>query len=116
MRLSYHLGLFAPLLLTVASEQLVIPEFERIASSVVSSASSKIENSRPTGNVTSSVVEPTNAPSPQVHSDAATTYWYEQIAHQGISAFGPSGYAVYRNVKDYGAKGLVSTFTVSNLY
>jgi hypothetical protein len=32
-------------------------------------------------------------------------YWYETINHQGISAFGPSGYAVYRNVKDYGAKG-----------
>ncbi len=35
----------------------------------------------------------------------ATAYWYENIAHQGISAFGPSGYAVYRNVKDYGATG-----------
>ena len=37
--------------------------------------------------------------------DASTPYWYESIAHQGISAFGPSGYTVYRNVKDYGAKG-----------
>lgn len=36
----------------------------------------------------------------------ATPYWYEQIAHQGISAYGPSGYKVYRNVKDYGAKGM----------
>jgi hypothetical protein len=35
----------------------------------------------------------------------STSYWYENIAHQGISAFGPSGYAVYRNVKDYGATG-----------
>lgn len=35
----------------------------------------------------------------------ATPYWYEEIAHQGISAFGPSGYVVYRNVKDYGARG-----------
>lgn len=35
----------------------------------------------------------------------ATPYWYEDITHQGISAFGPSGYVVYRNVKDYGAKG-----------
>ena len=35
----------------------------------------------------------------------ATPYWYEQISHQGISAFGPGGYSVYRNVKDYGAKG-----------
>lgn len=47
------------------------------------------------------------------HTEAAellkrqsTTYWYENIAHQGISAFGPSGYVVYRNVKDYGATGM----------
>jgi hypothetical protein len=35
----------------------------------------------------------------------STPYWYETITHQGISAFGPSGYEVFRNVKDYGAKG-----------
>jgi glucan 1,3-beta-glucosidase len=34
-----------------------------------------------------------------------TSYWYESIAHQGISPFGPGGYAVYRNVKSFGAKG-----------
>lgn len=45
------------------------------------------------------------------HSDSnvlkrqSTPYWYETIKHQGISAFGPSGYQVFRNVKDYGAKG-----------
>lgn len=35
----------------------------------------------------------------------ASPYWYEQISHQGKSAWGPAGYSVYRNVKDYGAKG-----------
>ncbi|KAI6082984.1 glycoside hydrolase family 55 protein [Hypoxylon rubiginosum] len=37
----------------------------------------------------------------------STTYWYETIAHQGISAFNANKatYKVYRNVKDYGAKG-----------
>ena len=35
----------------------------------------------------------------------ASTYWYENIAHQGIAPFAPSGYTVYRNVKDFGAKG-----------
>ena len=35
----------------------------------------------------------------------ASSYWYENIAHQGISPHGPSGYEVFRNVKDYGAKG-----------
>ena len=38
---------------------------------------------------------------------STTPYWLENIAHQGISAFGPAGYTVFRNVKDpkYGAKG-----------
>jgi hypothetical protein len=35
----------------------------------------------------------------------SSSYWYENINHQGISAFGPSGYQVFRNVKSYGAKG-----------
>jgi len=34
-------------------------------------------------------------------------YWYEEIAHQGIAATGPSGYKVYRNVKDFGARGML---------
>ena len=41
--------------------------------------------------------------------DSSTPYWLENIAHQGVSAFGPSGYTVFRNVKDYGAKGDGST-------
>ncbi|KAH8599479.1 pectin lyase fold/virulence factor [Bisporella sp. PMI_857] len=36
---------------------------------------------------------------------SSTPYWYEQIAHRGVAATGPAGYSVYRNVKDYGAKG-----------
>ncbi|KAI0542146.1 pectate lyase superfamily protein-domain-containing protein [Xylaria digitata] len=31
-------------------------------------------------------------------------YWYESASH-GISPFGPSGYQVFRNVKDFGATG-----------
>lgn len=36
----------------------------------------------------------------------SASYWYENIQHQGISATGPNGFKVYRNVKDYGAKGM----------
>ncbi|KAJ5544547.1 hypothetical protein N7535_007055 [Penicillium sp. DV-2018c] len=38
---------------------------------------------------------------------ADTGYWLADIAHQGRAAFNsnPSGYTVFRNVKDYGAKG-----------
>ena len=34
-------------------------------------------------------------------------FWLERIKHQGISAFNsaPSSYQVFRNVKDFGAKG-----------
>jgi glucan 1,3-beta-glucosidase len=34
-------------------------------------------------------------------------YWLEEIKHQGISAFhpNPNSYQVFRNVKDFGAKG-----------
>lgn len=36
-------------------------------------------------------------------------YWLADIAHQGVAAFNsnPSTYKVFRNVKDYGAKGIV---------
>lgn len=44
----------------------------------------------------------------------AAPYWYEQIAHRGISAFGPSGYSVYRNVKDYGARGKDTFFDLNH--
>jgi glucan 1,3-beta-glucosidase len=36
-----------------------------------------------------------------------STFWLESIGHQGVSAFGTSGYQVFRNVKDFGAKGNV---------
>ncbi|KAI3324290.1 glycoside hydrolase family 55 protein [Xylariaceae sp. AK1471] len=32
-------------------------------------------------------------------------YWLGDIQHQGVAPFGGSGYTVFRNVKDYGAKG-----------
>jgi hypothetical protein len=34
-----------------------------------------------------------------------SSYWLESISHQGVSAFGASGYQVFRNVKDFGARG-----------
>jgi glucan 1,3-beta-glucosidase len=34
-------------------------------------------------------------------------YWLQNVKHQGLSAFNdnPSAYQVFRNVKDFGAKG-----------
>ena len=39
---------------------------------------------------------------------ADSPYWLANIRHQGIAAFNsnPSGYVVFRNVKDYGAAGM----------
>lgn len=38
---------------------------------------------------------------------ASDPYWLQSISHLGTSAYNaaPSSYKVYRNVKDYGAKG-----------
>ena len=37
---------------------------------------------------------------------AAAKYWYEEIKHQGIAPWADGkNYTVFRNVKDYGAKG-----------
>jgi hypothetical protein len=36
---------------------------------------------------------------------ASEPYWQQNITHQGSSPYGPSGYVVFRNVKDYGAVG-----------
>lgn len=36
---------------------------------------------------------------------ACTDFWLEKIKHQGVAPFGGPDYDVFRNVKDYGAKG-----------
>lgn len=43
------------------------------------------------------------------HATSDASYWLADIKHQGVAAFNanPSGYTVFRNVKDYGAKGIV---------
>ncbi|POS83598.1 Pectin lyase-like protein [Erysiphe pulchra] len=38
-------------------------------------------------------------------AEAQPTWWLSQIARKGTVAYGSPGYQVYRNVKDFGAKG-----------
>ncbi|KAI1344221.1 putative Exo-beta-1,3-glucanae [Xylariaceae sp. FL0016] len=40
-------------------------------------------------------------------ADAGSSYWLEDMTHQGIASFNPDvdSYKVFRNVKDFGAKG-----------
>jgi glucan 1,3-beta-glucosidase len=55
--------------------------------------------------LTSSVVQAVVAP--VVNTKAASNYWYEDIKHDGTSPTITNGnsWVVFRNVKDYGAKG-----------
>ncbi|KAI5863064.1 glycoside hydrolase family 55 protein [Durotheca rogersii] len=41
----------------------------------------------------------------QQRQDAASSYWVANIQRQGVAAFGEPGHTVFRNVKDFGAKG-----------
>lgn len=36
---------------------------------------------------------------------ASSPFWLQSITHQGNAPYAASGYSVFRNVKDYGAKG-----------
>jgi glucan 1,3-beta-glucosidase len=40
---------------------------------------------------------------------AASNYWVSSIKRQGVAAFGNKDFKIYRNVKDYGARGDGST-------
>lgn len=53
---------------------------------------------------------PLAEPEPANDAAAATSsYWLANIARQGTVAYGTSGYQVFRNVMDFGAKGDGST-------
>lgn len=74
------------------------------ASSTVSTLATSTKSST-TG--TSSSVSASGSPTPNANSSCSSPYWLENIKHQGIAAFNsdPSTYQVFRNVKDFGAKG-----------
>lgn len=46
-------------------------------------------------------------PGPTSTPGGCAAYWLEDIKHQGLASFNPnvSSYQIFRNVKDYGAKG-----------
>lgn len=96
MKLTSAASLLLSFALGVQSVHIDIPSIDHVVANVLEKFEHYVQYE---GNHTSASLE-----------KRATPYWYETIAHQGISAFGPSGYAVYRSVKDYGAKGK-STFT-----
>ena len=50
---------------------------------------------------------------PDVAAPGDSPYWLADITHQGVAAFNrdPSSYKVFRNVKDYGAKGTLCSLS-----
>ncbi|CZR68353.1 related to beta-1,3 exoglucanase precursor [Phialocephala subalpina] len=73
------------------------------SSSTTSSTSSKSSTSSTSNKTSSSSSTSSATPSPT----ACSGYWMEGITHQGIAPFNaaPGTYQVFRNVKDFGAKG-----------
>ena len=110
-----RLLLFLPWLPLALGEKLVIPEVEAAVSSQLHKFSSYTSYAGPTGTAKAAAIATAKAeglsPTPLslahvLARQAASTYWYETIAHQGIAAFqSNTSYQVYRNVKSYGAKG-----------
>lgn len=100
MRFSSVALVLVPAIFTVTAEKLDIPQVDAVVQHVLNEYHNYTHYKAPPGTSNS-----TSKNSPKVPAATGQPYWYEQIGHQGISAFGPSGYAVYRNVKDYGAKG-----------
>ncbi|KAM3066382.1 hypothetical protein ACMFMG_003111 [Clarireedia jacksonii] len=82
--------------------QFKIPEVEKVVGKVINKFGPYVHNK---GNHSNVPVIPPKADMASIIPRQGNTYWYEQIQHQGRSAFGPGGYVVYRNVKDYGARG-----------
>ncbi|KAI1260666.1 glycoside hydrolase family 55 protein [Xylariaceae sp. FL1019] len=102
MRLPTVLQLLLPLAL---ADKLVIPAVQEAVSLQLAQFSEYVDLANETTRATHKSV-PGVFHEPRDVEKRATTYWYETIAHQGISAFNDdSTYKVYRNVKDYGAKG-----------
>lgn len=89
------------------------PQSSSASSTASSSSSSSGTVTSSSSSITSSASLSSSSTSSSITSSSASSasalpscyYWLENIDHQGISAFGPSDYTVFRNVKDYGAKG-----------
>ena len=79
-----------------------IPFIESVVHSLLSEFAPFTAYHGPTGTATAATrSRPTVSATP-----TPASYWMEDIRHQGISAFNSDkSYQVFRNVKDFGAKG-----------
>ena len=81
----------------------LIPEVEQCVDSMLNNFDSWVNNRGPHPGPPP---RPSTTKSISPTATASCSYWLENIEHRGISAFNPDpNYVVFRNVKDYGAKG-----------
>lgn len=94
------------LLAAAAAEKLNIPQVDQLVNSALQSLSQYTDYHGPKEGASS------NNGQGHGHNGSGpdTSYWLADFAHQGYAAFNPnaSTYKVFRNVKDYGAKGMDS--------
>lgn len=104
MRFTSVVGLLVPL---ASAENLVIPAVERAVSLQLAKFSDYyVDAANQTLDLRSASSSPDTHDARGIEERQTSTYWYETIGHQGISAFNADKtYKVYRNVKSYGAKG-----------
>lgn len=85
-----------------------IPEVDKFVSAALSKNHNYTAYRGPTGAGNSAMPKATSASFSTLAVVADPAYWLEDIAHQGTSAFNSDKtYKAFRNVKDYGAKGIL---------
>lgn len=92
----------------VRTQLLDIPALDELVSFAMRPLAEYTDYDGPTGIASSALSKATEAVITNTVVEAADApYWLANIAHQGVAAFNPnpSGYSVFRNVMDYGAKG-----------
>ena len=100
MQLFHVLGAILPILSIIEARQFPIPVVDAVVDGARRDFSKYIDHLPSPGST-----NVTRRPNGFSTAAAGQAYWYEGIAHQGTSAFGAAGYRVYRNVKDFGARG-----------
>lgn len=84
-----------------------IPAVESIVQEIKSKFRPYIDYEGPTGTAKSALSTATRAVPFIAATPTDPPYWLADISHQGYAPYtpNPSTYKVFRNVKDYGAKG-----------
>jgi len=91
------------------SQILEIPAVDELVSSALEPLAEYTDYHGPTGVASAALSKSTEAFVANIAVEIAdASYWLADIAHQGKAAFNPnpSSYTVFRNVKNYGAKGI----------